>query len=284
MDTFESLRPRLFGIAYRMLGSAMEAEDVVQDAYLRFQSVDPSRIESAEALLRTIVTRLSLDRLRAARVQRETYIGPWLPEPILTADDPTEQIERHEAISTAFLLLLESLTPDERAVFVLHDVFDYDYVEIATILEKTETSCRQILSRAKKHLAAHRPRFTSSPDMHRQFMAQFLQAVQIGELSGLTALLTDDVVAIPDGGGKASAGTHPVLGRDRVGRFILGLQRRYAQLRYSVQIALINGYEGLLISGEDGQVNTVMTFDIDSDGVHGIFITRNPDKFTHVHP
>src|SRR5258708_33027088 len=173
VESFEALRPKLFAIAYRMLGSVMEAEDVVQDAYLRFREVDPTQVRSQEAFLRTIVTRLSLDHLKAAQAQRESYIGSWLPEPLLTTEidptfaDPADQVGTRESISMAFLLLLESLSPDERAVFLLHEVFDYDYKEIGVMLSKSVEACRQLLSRARKHITKHRPRFKSSLITHQ---------------------------------------------------------------------------------------------------------------------
>jgi RNA polymerase sigma-70 factor (ECF subfamily) len=190
-NDFESYRPLMFSIAYRMLGSATEAEDILQEAYLRYQAVAPGSITSPKAFLSTIVTRLCLNQLQSARAQRESYIGPWLPEPIFTDTDeranPQQQAEMHDSISFAFLMLLEELTPLERAVFLLRETFDYEYDEIATILGKEPEACRQVFSRAKKHVAEGKPRFTPAPEAHRRLLSQFMQATGTGDLSGLTA-------------------------------------------------------------------------------------------------
>jgi len=223
-DRFEEYRPLMFSIAYRMLGSITEAEDIVQDAYLRYQAASPERIVSHKAYLSTVVTRLCLNHLELAKIQREAYIGPWLPEPALTDLDerftPAHQAEMHESVSMAFLVLLEQLTPAERAVFLLREVFDYDYAEVAAIVGKEEAACRQLLHRAKQHIADHRPRFKPTPEAHRQILTHFLQAVGSGELAGLLAMLADDVELWADGGGKArGAITRPLRGRDAVARF-----------------------------------------------------------------
>src|SRR5262249_31056072 len=186
LERFETYRPLMFSIAYRMLGSITEAEDIVQEAYLRYQAISPERIVSHKAFLSTVVTRLCLNHLELAKVQREAYIGPWLPEPVLTEIDerltPGHQAELHESLSMAYLVLLEQLTPTERAVFLLREVFDYDYQEIAAMVGKEEAACRQLLSRAKKHIAEHRPRFKPTPEAHRQILNHFIQAVGSGEL------------------------------------------------------------------------------------------------------
>ncbi len=197
VEEFETYRPLLFAIAYRMLGSAMAAEDVIQEAYLRYRSVPAETIVSLKAFLSTVVTRLCLNQLESARAQRETYIGPWLPEPLLTEHDapltPTDQILLHESLSMAFLVLLEQLTPLERAVFLLREVFAYEYAEIVDIIGKDEAACRQLFSRAKKHIAEHRPRFKPNREAHRQLLDQFLRAVDQGEMDGLMALTNDGV-------------------------------------------------------------------------------------------
>src|SRR5436190_5861456 len=189
VEEFESLRSLMFAIAYRMLGSAMEAEDVVQEAYLRFRSVPPETIASPKAFLSTIVTRLCLNHLQTARARHETYIGPWLPEPVRTESDPymmlTDRTALHESISMAFLVLLEELTPLERAVFLLREVFEYEYTEIAEIVGKEETACRQLFSRAKKHIATHRPRFKPNREDHHKLLDQFIRAVGLGDMDGL---------------------------------------------------------------------------------------------------
>src|SRR5205809_1384076 len=206
-ESFESYRSYLFAIAYRMLGSAMDAEDMVQETYLRFQATPPSTIHSLKAYLTTILVRLCMDQLQLARRKRELYVGPWLPEPILTAEtaetgDPEKRVEMEESISLAFLILLEQLQPFERAVFLLREVFGYDFAEIATMLDKSEAACRRSFSRARLHLRAHRPRFPASPQLHRQLLSGYFQAVESGETTALMNLLSADVTLWADGGGK----------------------------------------------------------------------------------
>src|SRR5215471_20516916 len=198
VESFETYRSYLFAIAYRMLGSAMDAEDMVQETYLRYQTTPPETIVSLKAFLTTIISRLCMDQLHLARRKRELYVGPWLPEPILTAApaevaDPQERVDTEESISLAFLLLLEPLQPFERAVFLLREVFEYEFAEIASILGKSEAACRRSFSRAKQHLSRHRPRFPSSPQAHRQLLTSYMQAVQTGEMSALEHMLAEDV-------------------------------------------------------------------------------------------
>src|SRR5215213_3877354 len=250
-DRFEEFRPLMFSIAYRMLGSITEAEDIVQDAYLRYQAASPERIVSHKAFLSTVVTRLCLNHLELARIQREAYIGPWLPEPALTDMDerftPAHQAEMHESVSMAFLVLLEQLTPAERAVFLLREVFDYDYAEVATIVGKEEAACRKLLSRAKQHIAAGRPRFKPSPEAHRQIFTQFLRAVEQGELDGLMQLLADDVELWVDGGGKAQGAiTRPLHGRTAVAQFLSATRQR-ADPGSRAEIADVNGEPALIM-------------------------------------
>src|SRR5919109_932170 len=227
MDQFEKYRPLMFSIAYRMLGSVTEAEDILQNAYLRYRERPVGSIASPKAFLSTVVTRLCLNHLQSVRVQRESYLGPWLPEPLLTEDDPESpisQAERLESISMAFLVLLERLTPVERAVFLLREVFDYPYAEIAEIVGKDEVSCRQILSRAKKFIAGNRPRFTPSTEQHQHLLQQFLGAVEEGDLDGLTQLLASDVTLSTDGGGKVrGAATRTLHGPKVVARFMIAV-------------------------------------------------------------
>src|SRR5215469_2568255 len=205
MESFETYRTYLFAIAYRMLGSAMDAEDMVQETYLRYQSTPKDTIHSLKAFLTTIISRLCVDQLHLARRTREQYLGPWLPEPIITADNlqvsnPEERVETEESISLAFLLLLEQLQPVERAVFLLREVFDYDYAEIASFLGKSEVACRQWFSRAKKHLGDRRPRFQASPETQKQMLVRFQQALQLGEMTPLMTVLAEDVAFWADGG------------------------------------------------------------------------------------
>jgi RNA polymerase sigma-70 factor (ECF subfamily) len=282
---FENYRPLMFAIAYRMLGSAADAEDIVQDAYLRYQAVPPETIVSPKAFLSTIVTRLSLTRLQSAHAQRETYIGPWLPEPVLTEQDsrfnPIEQINLHDSLSMAFMVLLEELTPLERAVFLLREVFDYEYAAIAEMVGKEETACRQLFSRAKRHIAAHRPRFKPDREVHRHLLERFLQVVRTGEMDGLMQLLADDVTLWADGGGKArGAAIHPLHGREVVARFVLA-STRFLEGDYRVEIADINGEPAVILRvGEQAQV--VLFITVSRSRLQEIRVIGNPDKLKHV--
>ncbi len=280
VETFESYRPLLFSIGYRMLGSVMEAEDMVQETFLRCQTMQAQNIESPKAFLTTILTRLCLNRLASAQQQRETYIGPWLPEPVLTEDEsksPVEQPILHESISYAFLVLLESLSPLERAVFLLREVFDYEYGEIAEIVGKEETACRQLFSRAKKHIADHRPRFKPTPEQHLHLLDQFMRAVSDGDLDGLMEMLTDDVTMWADGGGKArGAATRPLHGRDAVARFLIA-SRRFITDDYHAEVTNVNGEKAAIL--REGQRALVVFFvQTERNKVQTIRALVNPDK------
>lgn len=287
LETFEALRPRMFGIAYRMLGSASEAEDIVQEAFLRFQAARPDSIRSEEAFLRTVVIRLCLDQLKSAQAKRETYPGLWLPEPILTEEpalmgDPAEEASRYDSLSMAFLLLLESLSPEERAVFLLREVFDYEYGEIATMIDKSEATCRQLFSRAKKHVVEHRPRFETSPEEHRQILTHFVNAAQNGDLEGLMTLLAEDVTSYADGGGKRTAAKHPVHGREAVARLTLRGLQLFVKPGDTVVSVIINGKEAFVLRSARGQVTDVLVFEIVDGLIQSLFFVLNPDKLTHV--
>ena len=280
-QTFQAHRPLLFSIAYRMLSSATEAEDMVQEAYLRYQAMPSEAIVSHKAFLSTIITRLCLNQLQSARMQRETYIGPWLPEPVLTESDehalPAEQAELHESLSLAFLRLMEQLTPPERAIFLLREVFDYDYAEIATIVEREEATCRQLLSRAKKHIAAGRPRFKPTPEAHRAMLNQFVQAVGEGELGSLVQLLADDVVLWADGGGKVRGNlAHALHGRDAVAQFAIGSTRFLTQPTRT-EIANVNGQPALIVRAGN-EVRLVLFIEMNQDRIFEILVVGNPDK------
>jgi RNA polymerase sigma-70 factor, ECF subfamily len=284
-DPFESYRPLLFSIAYRMLGSVMEAEDIVQEAYLRYQAVPREDIQTLKPFLTTIVHRLCLDHLKSAKAQRETYTGMWLPEPVLTGEGssllmPAKQMNDYESISMAFLVLLESLTPLERAIFLMREVFDYEYVEIAEIVGKEEAACRQLFSRAKKHISEHQPRFKSSPEMHAEMMTKFMMACQAGELEGLMSLLAEDVTVYADGGGKTHAATRPIYGRDHVARYFIAIVPRMPK-DATFQIAEVNGKRAIIMRSE-GKVFNVMSFEVDNGLIKAIHAIMNPEKLGHL--
>jgi RNA polymerase sigma-70 factor (ECF subfamily) len=269
-----------------MLGSAMAAEDMVQETYLRYRATPPETIISHKAFLTTIISRLCVDQLQLARRKRDVYLGPWLPEPLITPEalkavSLEERVDQEESISLAFLLLLEQLQPVERAVFLLREVFEYDYAEIATFLGKSEVACRQWFSRAKKHLADHRPRFQTSPDTQRQMLTGFLQAAQAGEMPALMNLLAEDVTLWVDSGGKVKgAATHPIHGRDAVARFSLGT-RRFLPEGTRVEIAAVNGQLALIFrTGE--RVYLVLTIEVEAQRIQAIRIVANPEKLARV--
>ncbi len=286
LEIFQAERPRLFGIAYRMTGSAREAEDLLQEAWLRFETVDPAEIRSAEALLTTIITRLCLDHLKSAQAQREVYPGLWLPEPVLAGqgvdEDPLDTMIKLESISLAFLHLLENLSPEERAVFLLREVFDYEYQEIAEFINKSEAACRQLFSRAKKHITDHRPRFPTNPVEHERVLHTFLTAVQSGDLQQLMAIMAENVACYTDGGGKVTAATRPLHGREAVAKFVKGVQRTGYKPGDTFAMPVINGRTGFVIRNAQGEVGTVLTLDIKDGEILAIHIIRNPDKLRHL--
>src|SRR5256884_3744395 len=276
VESFESYRSYLFGIAYRMLGSAMDAEDMVQETYLRYQGTPPETITSLKAFLTTIISRLCMDQLHLARRKREQYLGPWLPEPIITVEAPElaqveERVDTYESISLAFLVLLEQLQPIERAVFLLREVFEYDYAEIASFLGKSEVACRQWFSRAKKHLGDHRPRFPASPETQKQLLTGFLQAVNAGEMTSLMSLLAEDVTFWGDGGGKVKgAATHPIAGRVAVARFFLG-NRRFLTEGGRVELAKVNGQPALIFRADD-RAYLVLAIEVEAQRIQTVRI------------
>jgi RNA polymerase sigma-70 factor, ECF subfamily len=282
VDTFEQYRPLLFSIAYRMLGSAMEAEDMVQETYLRFLTVPEEQVKSQKALLTTIITRLCLDQMKSARAQREMYVGEWLPEPVLTESVPmwTKQTGEDDTISMAFLVLLESLSPLERAVFLLREVFEYEYSEIAQIVEREEAACRQIFHRARTHISAHRPRFHTTPEAQQEITVRFLKACAEGDLDGLMALLAEDVTSWSDGGGKVFAARKPIHGRDKVARFIMGLLK-HAPPGIEVEVKVINGKPGI-ITRYEGKAVSVLNFEVDGGVIREMRAVANPDKLVGI--
>lgn len=281
-EQFENYRGYLFAIAYRMLGSAMDAEDVVQETYIRYKAALPQPINSLKAYLTTILTRLCIDQLDSARHKRELYMGPWLPEPILTgatseSSNPEKRIEMEESISLAFLILLEQLQPFERAVFLLREVFDYEFAEIAAMLSKTEAACRRSFSRAKPHLRNHRPRFPASQQTQQQLLESYIRAVETGEMDTLTNLLAEDVVLWTDSGGKTvTAAYRPINGSDAVARFSLGTKRFWPS-DYHAEQAEVNGQPAaLLISGD--KVFGVLNIEVVGGKIQTIRVMANPEK------
>lgn len=286
IEQFDEHRRLLFGIAYRMLGSAMDAEDLVQETFLRWRQVSDENIQSPKAYLTTIITRLCLDRLRSAQTQREQYVGPWLPEPVVTTEeaDMTETLELAESVSMAFLVVLETMAPIERAVFLLREVFGYEYAEIAQIVGKSETNCRQIASRAKQHVADKRPRFGATREQQEQVTARFVQACTNGDVQALLATLAPDVVMYGDGGGKVIAAREPIYGADHTALALLGLLRKLPP-DSRLELAQINGQPGIMVY-LDGKLFQVTVLDIVGDRIERVYGVLNPDKLGHLlqHP
>ena len=281
-DTFQSLRPRLFGIAYRMLGVRADAEDVVQDAWLRWSGTDHAVLQSAEAWLVTVTTRLAIDRLRAARIERETYYGEWLPEPIVELDEQTPEriTERAEDLSLAFLHLLERLGPEERAAYLLRQAFDYDYGEIAAMLGKSEPAIRQSVHRATERIKLGRPRFAVTPETHLQLLQRFVAAASTGDRAAIHALLADDVAAIGDGGGKVASVPGGMHGADRVTNLFWAHHLRLGA-RLAYRIVSINGVPGFL-RFVDGVLESAQEIVTDGERIVRFYVVRNPDKLARI--
>lgn len=278
-DAFAAARPRLFAIAYRMLGTRADAEDVVQDAWLRWhQQAAPEALQSAEAWLVTVTTRLAIDRLRAAKTEREAYTGWWLPEPLVQLDHRTPEalVEQAGELSLALLWVLERLAPEERAAYLLREVFDHDYADIAAALDKTEAACRQMVHRAATRVQQERPRFEVTPDAHRRVIEQFVAAAKSGERDAIKALLADEVQLIGDGGGKVPALSGRFFDADRIANLYWALSRR-TELRVDHRIVLLNGEPGLL-RYVDGQLESAQALVTDGMRIVAIYAVRNPDK------
>lgn len=283
---FERHRSRLTGIAYRMVGSVSEAEDIVQDAYLRFHRAlqQGSEIDAVGPYLSRVTTRLAIDHLRSARVRREQYVGAWLPEPLVAdpSADAAEHAEMADSLSMAFLVLLESLTPVERAVFLLHDVFGYSHEEVAATVGKTVPNTRQIAARARRQIDARRPRFETSTAERDELARRFLSAVGEGDMDELVSLLAEDVVAIGDGGGKAPAAATPIHGAERVARFLVGLGRQMERLGLEIRPADVNGQPGGIALDREGRILGVTSLEISNGRVQTIRSVVNPDKLRHL--
>jgi RNA polymerase sigma-70 factor (ECF subfamily) len=284
-DPFTTLRPRLFGIAYRMLGTRADAEDVLQDAWLRWSKADTAELLSAEAWLVTVVTRLSIDRLRAAKTEREAYVGWWLPEPMVAEIDdntPEAAAELAGEVSVALMWVLERLSPEERAAFLLRQVFDHDYSDIATLLGKTEAACRQIVHRASERVQREQPKFDVPRDAHRRVLEKFMLAARSGERDAIKALLAENVELVGDGGGKAPAFSRILRGAERIANLFLASSLRFGDgLVY--RMAMVNGEPGLL-RYVNGQLESVMSCPTDGERIVGIYAMRNPDKLAGIPP
>jgi RNA polymerase sigma-70 factor (ECF subfamily) len=287
-DAYRELRPLLFSIAYRMVGSVSEAEDLVQEAFLRYHRAVASgaEIASAKAWLSAVTTRLAIDHLRSARVRRERYVGAWLPEPLVTdrQEDVAAHAETADTLSMAFLVLLERLSPVQRAVFLLHEVFGYGYGEIAGLVGRGEDNCRQIAARARRHVEAGRPRFEASRRQREELASRFFAAIEQGDTEGLVGLLAADAVMYGDGGGKAPALATPVAGAGRVARLLLGLARRGHAVGMRYRPAEVNGHPGLLAFDPEGRVLSVLVVEIAGGRVQTVRSVVNPDKLRHLGP
>ncbi|MFL6675217.1 MAG: RNA polymerase sigma factor SigJ [Massilia sp.] len=281
-QTFTVLRPRLFSIAYRMLGTRADADDVVQDAWLRWHASRQAEVQSAEAWLVTVTTRLAIDRLRTRKADREAYIGWWLPEPLVELDDhtPESAAELASDVSVALMWVLERLTPDERAAFLMRQVFDRDYAEIAATLNKPEATCRQLVHRAHARVQQEQPRFDVPKEIHRELLAKFMQAAGKGDLAAMKAMMSDDVQLVADGGGKVTAFRNILQGAGRVAGVYWSLEHKFpSQVAY--RSALINGEPGLL-RYVGGKIESAQSFIVDAGRIIAVFIMRNPDKLTSV--
>jgi RNA polymerase sigma-70 factor (ECF subfamily) len=281
VDEFEEHRRHLFGVAYRMLGSVSEAEDVVQDTWLRWRAASPDDVRSPRAFLTTVATRLAIDRLRSAQRRREEYVGPWLPEPIVTDDDPAATAELADSLSMAFLLVLERLNPVERAVLLLHDVFGYDYDEVAAIVERTPANCRQIASRARGHLSSERPvRPRPSHEEEQRLAFAFTAAAGTGDLATLEGLLAEDAVLWSDGGAARRAARRPVVGRDRVARFVANVAQR-VPADGTFEYLHLNGEPAVILRTAEGPYMT-MAVELVDGVISAIHVVNNPDKLRHL--
>jgi len=283
LKTFDEHRNLLFSIAYRMLGSAADAEDMIQETFIRWQEVKHEEIVSARAMLVTIISRLCINELQSARVQREQYVGEWLPEPLLSSEtaDPSRAMEVDESLSMAFLVLLERLNPVERAALLLHDVFDYEYSEIAQILNRNEENCRQILRRARQRIDEDRPRFSAPSEEGEALMQKFLAATTSGDIDGFLSVLAQDVVLYTDGGGRGPATMNPIFGSKNVASLLVGAARKFAPPNTIRLVTQINGQHGI-VAYHDGHAHGVLAAQITDGRIHRLFIITNPDKLRRI--
>jgi len=278
-SAFERNRQRLFGLGYRMLGSRAEAEDLVQDAYVRWHQADHAAIRNAEAWLVTTATRLAIDRLRALKTEREAYVGPWLPEPMMadSTPPPDRHLELASDLSIAFLVLLERLGPEERAAFLLHDVFEFEYREIAGVLERNEDACRQIVHRARTRIRTERKRFDVTDAAKAQLLRKFTDAVNAGDQQTLVDLFAPDATWTADGGGRAGAGTRPIIGNENIARLVMGLRPRLHGDASTMELIDVNGETGLCVR-TDGRITAVISISTDGEHIHAAYAVVNPAK------
>lgn len=295
--SFEPYRRRLLGLAYRMLGSMADAEDAVQETYLRWHAADRDRVSDPKAFLMTTTTRICLDMLTSARARHEEYVGPWLPEPVLDPEAlaPDRRTELAEDLSIALLLTLDRLSPLERAAFLLHDVFDFSFTEVAATLERSEAACRKLATRARTHVRSLRPRHAAAPAArsgkidakHAQLMSAFAAATQSGDLNALTQMLATDVRVVTDGGGKVLAALNVIEGADRAAQFLVDVTRKrpgaWWREDFRPRFAVINGLPGIIVEAPEGAVQTA-AFEIEGDIIRALYVVRNPDKLRHLAP
>jgi RNA polymerase sigma-70 factor (ECF subfamily) len=280
---YRDLRRYSFSIAYRMLGSVAEAEDVVQETFIRLSRARTEEIESPKAYVATVTTRLAIDTLRSARAQREQYFGPWLPEPLVADEStPDAELELADSLAMAFLVVLEKLTPMERAVFLLHDVFDYDYAEISRVVGKSEANCRQLASRARRHITDAKPRFETSREAREALADRFFAAAQDGDMEGLMSLLADDATMYGDGGGKGTASPRPTVGAEKVARFLYAIFERGRRIGGQLERVQVNGQPGAKLLDSEGALVAVMTLDVAGHSIATIRSIVNPDKLAHL--
>ena len=275
--TFEALRGRLFGLAYRMLGSRADAEDLVQEAYVRWHEQDPAAIANAEAWLVTTTTRLAIDRLRRLKTEREAYVGPWLPEPIVSEAPPDRHLDLAEDLSIAFLTLLERLAPEERAAFLLHDVFDVGYAEIAPVIGRSEAACRQVVHRARERVRGDRKRFEASESDKTQLLQRFMAALQARDEAALVGLFAPDAIWTADGGGKTAAGLRPIAGADRLAKLVIGLREKFWTDNRTLDVGTVNGEPGLVMR-DGGRLTGTLSIATDGQHILAVYAVVNPDK------
>lgn len=283
LDIFLQHRSLLLSIAYRMLGSLADAEDMLQETFLRWRNTSSADVQAPKAFLVTVITRLCINQLQSARVQREQYVGEWLPEPVVTApgDDPSQVFQIDESLSLAFLVLLERLNPIERAVFLLREVFAYEYSEVGEVVGQSQVNCRQIFRRARLNIKKMQPRFDPSPKKKEELLKEFLEAVSRGDMEELEHFLSADISVHTDGGGKATQLVNPVYGCENVARLMLGIDKKFKPHNAVVKTVQINGQPGI-ISYVNGRAETVFTVDVADDKIHQIFILRNPEKLQRI--